>query len=153
MIESEIKPEEVEVTNESILLFRANADEIIRQLSAKDERGRYLYALQRVFDRLEVTQKNINRKLSDISEKYALLNDSGHFIFEGNGNDKSYVYKPEKLAQMKDEKEKFLESTRVIRPYHINKSDLPKNITNQLIAILSPFIISEKLKEEILYGE
>jgi len=104
--------------------------------------------------------KSIEKKQRALSEKYALTNpDTQEFILTPQGQ---MSYSKESSQQFREETDKFHEEYRELKDYpqecFLALNDLPKDsqgvlsITNQLLKVFAPFVITQKLCDDIIYG-
>lgn len=153
---------QLKVRTEQITNFYENADAIIGRLSQKGKRGKYLAVLQTMFDAITPKYKSIQKHMQALREKYAIVNnssDSKEFILNASGN---FTFNKEGASKLADEIEEYLQKTHSVSldvpKFILRQEDLPTengimNLSNQLIAILSPFVISDELKNTLLYGD
>lgn len=150
----------LKVSNEKIIRFRQVADGIITTLSKANKRSRYLSAIQRMYDALEVPMKSIEKKQKAIQEKYARVDsDTNSFILGPQGQ---FTFTKDNQEALVKALEEYHESTRElsldIPQVYLSKDDLPKdgtgnmNISNHLLKELCPFIIKPELRDDILYS-
>lgn len=149
----------VTVTNERIVNFYLNTQSIIRQLSSTGKRSRYLGVLQTVLENVEEDYKLITKKASRLEQKFAKTKDSGEFVYDGEGDKRSYVYTKKDKEELEDALEKFYKETKQIdvdEVYYLQEKDLPSEngevvLTNQLIKVFSEFVISKELCNKLIY--
>lgn len=150
------------VKTQQITEFVENANAIINQKTLKGKRSKYTSCLQLMVDALDPKYKSIHRHFQAIREKHALVNtasDQKEFMLGAN---QSYTYNKEGAKLMQDELQEYLEKWHELSlevPYFkLSVADLPVeagevSVSNQIIKILSPFVISKELHDELLYGE
>lgn len=153
----------IKASNEAILNFFNNAENIIRYLTGKGERTRYVSALQRMKDFLEDNshQRSIMKKLSFLDEKYAKTDpETGAFLYDGMGDKRSYIYEPEQRKNLRDASDEYLQEIKTFNldfDPTISEEFLPKTkdgkvaVDNKLIKILCPFVITKETRDAIIY--
>lgn len=148
----------IKVTNERIVNFYLNAQNLIKQLTGTGKRSRYSAVLQAVSENVEDTYKAIVKKQSRLEQKYAKTKESGEFLYT-EGSDKSYVYTKKDKEELDDEVEKLFAEEKTIEVdeiYYLKEKDLPNNdgvviVSNQLLKVFSGFIISKELCDKLIY--
>lgn len=149
----------IAVTNERIVNFYLNAQYVIRQLSSTGKRSKYLGVLQVMLEHLEENYKSITKKVSRLEQKYAKTKDSGEFIYDGEGDKRSYVYTKKDKEELDNELEtlyKEIKTLEVDEVYYLEEKDLPSEngeviLTNQLLKHFSEFVISKELCNKLIY--
>lgn len=152
----------IEKTNQQIVDFYNNAAITIQRLTQEGKRSRYVSILQLQKDHFEENYNAISKKVNRINEKFAKVDDSGCFMYNGVGKDRTYIYdKAEKISLDNAIDELMAEKKKLeVDPiYFLTKEDLPTTeskeikMSNALIKIFKSFVIPDELADELLYGE
>lgn len=151
---------QIEKTNNEILQFVSNAEFLTRNLSVTGKRNRYLGVLQFQKEHFEKHAEAIKKKLQRIQEKNAKIKDTGEFIYEGTGDNKTYVYTKEAKETLDKEIDSFLEEKKTLEVdeiFYLKEEDLPKaengeiSVSNQLLKLFDGFVLDTKTVNKLIY--
>jgi hypothetical protein len=152
---------QIKKTNNEILAFVNNANYIIRTLSITGKRNRYLGVLQFQKEHFEKDAENIKKKIQRIQEKHAKVKDTGEFLYEGKGEERTYIYTKEASEILNIELEALLEEVKVLEVnevFYLKEEDLPKvenkdevSVSNALLKTFEGFVLDTKTVNKLVY--
>jgi hypothetical protein len=142
----------MQVTNEQLVNFFINAKAILQKSAGK--KSRMLYSLQRMYDKCLPLIKKYNKKDEDLRAQYARTDSESAFIMTEQGDKLDYTFTKDKLKEMNAAREKLTEDKVEIEPHVVPSiNDVPSDYSNLLIQALTPFVISEEMRDQLIYSE